>query len=212
MENSLISVTLLETIFFSLINIIIILLAIILWYSIWIKNYGGSIPNKQYSEDEEMTYFNSKNFVIVIDELWKRIRTFDTNYLIPAIGMEATTYLNFQRNIISLVLIMSIFSILISFITNIFNYEEKGYTIIEEFLLNNRNLTEYSTIMHLIAMTITTFLHFRFFSTIKTESKYMYFDRFDKMSRNKNYQWLSCRTLHISGLGANERNSIIIIF
>ena len=69
-----------EVILFALINLIIILLGIALYYYIWIKEYGASIPNPQFFEETNLTFFNSKNFVIVISELWKRIKEFDKIY------------------------------------------------------------------------------------------------------------------------------------
>ena len=52
-------------------------------------------------------------------------------------------------------------------------------------------------------------LHFRYFSLIRSEAVSLYFERFDILSRTKDYNWLSSRTLHISGLEPHERNSIL---
>lgn len=201
MEDSL---SLEEVILFTLINIIIILLGIILYHYIWIKDYGVMIPNPQ--SEAGMTFFNSKNFVIVFAELWKRIKEFDRMYLFNSIGIEGYIYLFFQRELISLIFTMAIFSFLFSFISNL-TIEGTEKSAFQDFLLNNKYLNDFTTIVHLISVALFTFLHFRFFRVIKAETKYIYFDRFDRMSRKKDSDWLSCRTLHVSGLAPNERNS-----
>lgn len=202
-----------EVIMFILVNLIIILLGIILWYFIWIKTYGGEIPNPQMGDEFQMTFFSSKNFFMVVSELWKRIRNFDKVYFLRSTGMESYVYLFFQRKICSLLVTMSVFSILFSLISMYITYDEgDSYESLFRKLLNNNVLTESTTILHLISLVFFTFLHFRFFSKIKREAKFLYFQRFDKFSRHKNADWLSCRTLHISGLAPEERNSKCLIF
>jgi hypothetical protein len=216
MENSsptlLTEISLREVSFFSSINLIAIITGIILWYYIWIKDYGIMIPNPQFSNEEEITFFNTKNFKMAVKEIWKRINLFDKKYLLRSIGHESYIYLIFQRQLMSLVFTMSFFSFLFSFISIfIYNSKDDEYSAIHDFLLNNKFLNDFTTIIHVVSVIIFTFLHFRFFTIIKTEAKYLYFDRFDNMSSKKDSNWLSCRTLHISGLGPNERNSIITI-
>ena len=195
-----------EVILFFLVNLIILLFGIILYYYIWIKSYGGVIPVKQIGNEEELTFFNSKNFVIVITELWNKIKEFDKRYMIRSIGLESYVYLLFQRSLISLLFTMSIISIIISIFSTFLSDNSKN-TSIQNFFLNNKYLNDFTTKLHIISVILFTFLHFRCFSMIKTQAKYLYFDRFDQMSRNKSADWLSCRTLHVSGLGPNERSS-----
>jgi hypothetical protein len=211
-NNPILNITLEEVLLFILINVIMILTGIILWYFIWIKQYGGSIPNPQFGNEEEVTYFHSKNFVRVVSELWTRITNFDKKYMLRSIGMESYVYLFFQRKLCSLLLRMTIFSFLLSLVTTLAtkSNEDAPATWFQDFLLNNKFLNDFTTIVHIISLALFTFLHFRFFTLIKTEIKYLYFDRFDKMSRKKDADWLSCRTLHISGLGPNDRNSKIL--
>ena len=73
-------------------------------------------------------------------------------------------------------------------------------------LLNNLYLNEFSTILHLISLFIFTFLHFRFLTEVKRECQNVYLDRLKRMSKNKEEDWLSCRTLLISGIPNYERN------
>lgn len=193
---------------FTIVNLVIILVGLILWYYIWIRDYGVMIPNPQYSNEQEITFFNTKNFSIAIYEIWKRIKDFDKRYLIRSIGHESYIYLIFQRKLIYLIFTMSIFSLLFSFISISFKAEEQN--TFQDILLNNKYLNDVTTIIHIISILLFTFLHFRFFTVIKTEASYLYFDRFDKMSSKKDADWLSCRTLHISGLAPNERNSKIL--
>ena len=86
--------------------------------------------------------------------------------------------------------------------------QDKKWDAFHDFLLNNKYLNDFSTAMHLFALIFYTFLHFRFFTVLKNQLKNLYFEHFDKMSRHKHDEWLSCRTLHISGLAASQRNSI----
>ena len=54
---------------------------------------------------------------------------------------------------------------------------------------------------------------FRSFFSIylfRKEVKQLYFERFDRMSNKKDFEWLTCRTLHVSGIAPTERNSIFI--
>lgn len=199
-----------EVILFLNVNCIIIFLGIILWYFIWIKEYGGVIPNPQIGNETNITYFNSKNFVIVWEQLWKRIKEFSKPYLIRSVGMESYIYLLFQRKLIRFLLTMSFFSLFFSLLTTLAHSEQSSYSAFHDFLLNNKYLDDFSIVIHVTSLILYTFLHFRFFGVIKRETKFLYFDRFDEMSRNKDADWLSCRTLHISGLGPNERNSKIL--
>jgi hypothetical protein len=188
------------------INLIIIFIGIILWYLIWVKTYGCILPNPQIMNETNLSYFHSKNFGIVISEIWKRFVEFNKNYLLRSIGTEGYVYLTFQRKIISLLAIISVISLLISLI-NFIAANENHFDALHDFLLNNKYLNDFSTMMHLFAVIIYTFLHFRFFTLLKNLFKNLYFDQFDKMSRHKDADWLSCRTLHISGLSASQRNS-----
>jgi hypothetical protein len=199
-------VTLEEIILFGLFNLLLILIGIILFYYVWIKSYGIMIPLPQLSNEDNLTFFNTKNFKIGISELYKRIKSFDKSYLIRSIGPESYIYLIFQRKLISLIITISIFSFLFSFISNFLGKEDTNSTI-RDFLINNKYLNDFTTIIHVISVFLFTFLHFRFFTSIKSDAKFIYFDRFDKMSRRKDADWLSCRTLHVSGLGPTERNS-----
>jgi hypothetical protein len=201
-------ITFYEGLFFILLNIILILSGVLLWYYMWVKTYGGVIPNPQFADETDITYFNSKNLVIVFYELWKRIKNLDKKYFIRSVGMESYVYLLFQRRIIKLLFFMSLFSLFFSFITTIANTQEDGYSALHDFLLNNKYVNDFSTVIHLISLVLFTFLHFRYFTVLKNETSNLYFERFDKMSRTKNADWLASRTLHISGLKPNERNSI----
>ena len=60
---------------------------------------------------------------------------------------------------------------------------------------------------YIIFLYLNTFLHFRCFNIIKKEAYYIYFSRFDKMSQKFDLNFLSSRTLHISGLAPEERNT-----
>jgi hypothetical protein len=174
------------------------------------------IPISTDSNDNEiLLYFHSKDFSFVIKELYKRLNQFEKNYMMNSVGMEAYLYLLYQRKIIKILIIMTIISTGVSLATTISNLKEikesSTYTIIHDFFLNNKYMNDFSSYMHICSLIIFSFLHFRYLTMFKTESKFLYFERFDKMSRYKNYEWLRCRTLHISGIAPEERNSKYLI-
>lgn len=198
-----------ETLIFLSFNLFLIILGVILWYFLWIKKFGAELP-RIYSETT--INFSSRNLLLVIQELYKRIIAFDPSFLTKSIGYEACVYLLFQRKIISVILTYFIFSIFFSLINSIIqmpNYTKDNIlTMIYQLFVDNQLFSKStSQIIQLISIVIVTFLHFRCFYIIKKEAQYLYFNRFDKMSQKYDSDWLSCRTLHISGIGPNERNS-----
>ncbi len=178
-----------------------------LWNIIWVKEYGVNIPNVQYGSEEMTTYFHTKNFIIFLKEFLKKFTEFDKKYLIRSIGTDAYIYLIFQKTIINLLMIIGIISLILSFLSNISQKEFEIGSFFHDLLVNNKYMDNFSSFLHLIGVIIYTFLHFRFFSVLKREAKNIYFEKFDLLSRKKDYNWLSSRTLHISGLAPNERNS-----
>lgn len=191
-------------------SFILIGFGIYLWNFIWIKEYGGNIPNVQYESEEITTFFHTKNVKIFLREFLKKFRQFDKNYLIRSIGTEAYIYLIFQRMILRLLSTIAIISLIFSFISAMAHQERGISSFFHDFLMNNKNMDNFNSFLHLLGIIIYSFLHFRFFSGLKREAKNIYFEKFDRLSRNKDYNWLSSRTLHISGLAPHQRNSIII--
>jgi hypothetical protein len=208
MDKSTISIA--EILLFLNVNIIILLLGILLWYLIWIKQYGSSIPYPQFGEETNITYLHTKNFSIILHQLWIRFKEFNKHYIIRNIGIESYVYLLFQKKVINIFLSISVLSLFFLFINAVVS-KEYGFTAFHNFLQNNGYLNDFTTIMQLIELSLYTFIHFRFFAVLKNELKHLYFEKFDIMSRKKNSEWLSCRTLHISGLSPHQRNSKIII-
>ena len=102
---------------------------------------------------------------------------------------------------------MVFISLIISLISTLSIQEPSFLIFIEDFLFNNKKMDDFNSFLHLIAIFIYTFLHFRFFSQIRQEARNIYFEKFDMLSREKNFNWLSSRTLHISGLTPDDRNS-----
>jgi len=188
-------------------SLIMLLFGGYLWNLIWIKEYGGNIPNIQYEQEEMTTFFHTKNYKIFLKEFFKKFNEFNKNYLIRSIGTEAYIYLIFQRMLLSLLISMAVFSLVFSFISTILQKETGISSFFHDFLMNNKHQDDFNSFVHLLGVIIYTFLHFRFFSGLKREAKNIYFERFDMLSRNKDYNWLSSRTLHISGLAPQQRNS-----
>ena len=193
-----------------LIGLFIMILAVFIWYFVWIRKYGGVIPNPQFFNESELTYFNSKNFYFVVSELWKRFYNFEKVNLLRSCGVEGYAYLIFQRKTSKMLLTMALISLFLSFVAVIIKATEAEENILGalyDLLLNNKYINNYTVVFQLISLFIFSFMHFRNFSQIKDEVKNLYFERFVKMSREKNSDWLSCRTLHISGILPQERNS-----
>lgn len=207
------NISLKEVSVFLMINIILLLLGIIIWYYMWVKKYGIEIPNKKSNPNEDLSFMNSKDFFVVVQKLFERIQELDESYFLNTLGYEGYIYLLFQRKLLNLLMIILLFSLVFSGI-NFFFTEKKELNFllkIEYFLTNNKEINEITVIFHLISIFIYSFLHIRFFSQFKREISYLYFNRFDKMSRVKNSDWLRCRTLHISGLAPRERNNESLI-
>lgn len=167
--------------------------------------------SKDSNNNELLLYFHSKDVNFVVKELYKRLTQFEKNYMINSVGMEAYLYLLFQRKMIVIILIMCIISSLVALITTLSNLKEikesSTFNIIHDFFLNNKFMNDFSSYMHIFSMVVVSFIHYRYMTIFKTECKFLYFERFDKMSRYKNYEWLRCRTLHLSGIAPHERNS-----
>ena len=197
-----------ELLIFLIVNLIVILIGLYLWNYIWIKEYGGTIPNTQY-DSEDLTYFTSKNYKIFIGQFYKKYKEFDKSYLLRSIGMEAYIYLIFQRKVIKLLSVMAIMSFIFSFITTMAQPKNEIVSFFHYFLFQNKYTDNFTSVIRLLGVIIYTFLHFRYFSLIRSEAVSLYFERFDILSRTKDYNWLSSRTLHISGLEPHERNSIL---
>lgn len=198
-----------ETIIFLLINLIIVLLGIILWYFLWIKN---KLVEIYQIVNNTLTYFSSRNLSLIMMELYDKISSFDTLFVLKTVGYEAYGYLLFQRRIISLLFSYFLLSILISVITMII-YKFKGIPTFVKFLtflIDTQYFDNINTTIHIITIALFTFLHYRTFTLIKREVQSIYFSRFDKMSQNYDKNWLSCRTLHISGIEPTERNTSVL--
>lgn len=204
------AISLQEIILFLSFNVCLIIIGIVLWYFVWIRQYGGEIPNPQLSTETNISFFSTKNFGMLISQVYQHIKKFDKSYFIRSVGVEGYIYLKFQRALIALMITYICFALIFSGIGMLFKerYNQSDWiTEVQNFFMNNKYLNDYTTIMHVIAISLYTFMHFRCFAKIRREALYLYFERFDKMSREKNADWIACRTLHISGIGPNERNS-----
>ena len=105
-ENVDTTVGIYETVLFLLFNIIYLMVGFILWHVLWVSRHGVEIPN--LISKNTITYFSSRNFSLVLKEIWERMWQLDKNYLTSAIGYEAYNFLLYQRTILS-----TIFSFLI---------------------------------------------------------------------------------------------------
>jgi hypothetical protein len=186
-------------------NILFVLIGFMLWNLFWISEYGCSIPNTKI--DKYQTYFSSKNFDIVIKELFGIFNAFDKEYLVSSIGFEAYSYLLFQREAITFLLVACLISIANSAISTIYNSESKTstYKFMNKLLFDNKAYDDFTDMNNLVSMILIILFFVRFYYVLKSKLRNLYFSRFDKLSREKNYEWLQCRTLHISGISPTER-------
>jgi hypothetical protein len=190
-------------------SIIFLIFGTYLFNKIWLSEYGGNLPNSQLENEELTTYFHTKNLRIFLEQFFKKFFDFEKNYLLRSIGTEAYMYLIFLKYVLRLLIIMVLVSLIISLISTLSNKEPSFFNFVEDFLFNNKKMDDFNSFLHLIAIFIYTFLHFRCFSQIRQEARNIYFEKFDLLSREKNFNWLSSRTLHISGLSSDDRNSKI---
>ena len=104
------TISIYETLLFLLFNIIYLMIGFILWHVLWVSRHGVEIPN--LISKNTITYFSSRNFSLVLKEIWERMWQLDKNYLTSAIGYEAYNFLLYQRTILSTIfsfLIISLF-------------------------------------------------------------------------------------------------------
>ena len=182
-----------ETLLFLLFNFIYLMIGFILWHVLWVSRHGVEIPN--LISKNTITYFSSRNFSLVLKEIWERMWKLDSTYLTSAIGYEAFIFLLFQRVILSALFSYFLISICL------FLCRTYGYI----FFPKEKDLEQFLSVTNITGIILITFIHFRSFFKLKREAFYHYYNRFMKMSENKDVNWLSCRTLHISGINPQER-------
>ena len=192
-ENVDTTVGIYETVLFLLFNIIYLMVGFILWHVLWVSRHGVEIPN--LISKNTITYFSSRNFSLVLKEIWERMWKLDSTYLTSAIGYEAFTFLLFQRMILSTLFSFFLISICL------FLCRTYGHL----FFPKDEDLEQFLSVTNISGIILITFIHFRSFLKLKKEAFYHYYTRFMKMSENKDVNWLSCRTLHISGINPQER-------
>ena len=93
------TISIYETILFLLFNLIYLMIGFILWHVLWVSRHGVEIPN--LISKNTITYFSSRNFSLVLKEIWERMWKLDPIYLTSAIGYEAYNFLLYQRTILS---------------------------------------------------------------------------------------------------------------
>ena len=187
------TISIYETILFLLFNLIYLMIGFILWHILWVSRHGVEIPN--LISKNTLTYFSSRNFSLVLREIWNRMWKLDGDYLTSAIGYEAYNFLLYQRTILSTLFSFFLISICL------FLFRKYGYI----FFPKEKDLEQFLSVSNITGIILITFFHFRSFSTLKREAFHLYYSRFMKMSENKDVNWLSCRTLHISGINPQER-------
>ena len=187
------TISIYETLLFLLFNIIYLMVGFILWHVLWISRHGVEIPN--LISKNTITYFSSRNFSLVLKEIWERMWKLDSNYLTSAIGYEAYNFLLYERTMLS-----ALFSF---FIISVCLFLCRTYGNI--FFPKEKDLQQFLSVSNIVGIILITFFHFRSFAKLKREAFYHYYNRFMKMSENKDVNWLSCRTLHISGINPQER-------
>jgi hypothetical protein len=188
-----INVGIYETLLFLLFNLIYLMIGFIFWHVLWVTRHGVEIPN--LISKNTITYFSSRNFSLVLKEIWERMWKLDRNYLTSAIGYEAYNFLLYQRTILS--------TLFWYFLISIFLFLCRTYGHV--FFPKEKDLIQFLSVSNITGILLITFFHFRGFAKLKKEAFHLYFSRFMKMSENKDVNWLSCRTLHISGINPQER-------
>ena len=186
------TISMYETLLFLLFNLIYLMIGVILWHVLWVSRHGVEIPQLI---NNTIAYFSSRNFSLVLSEIWERMWNLDSVYLTSAIGYESYTFLLYQRAIIS-----ALFSF---FLISLFTFLSRTYGHL--FFNKEKDLEIFLSVINISGVAFVTFFHFRNFAKLKRDTFYHYYKRFEKMSENRDVNWLSCRTLHISGINPAER-------
>ena len=187
------TISIYETLLFLLFNLIYLMIGFILWHVLWVSRHGVEIPN--LISKNTISYFSSRNFSLVLKEIWDRMWKLDSKYLNSAIGYEAYNFLYFERTILSTLFSFFVISLCLFLCRTYGNM----------FFPKEQDLIQFLSVSNIVGIILITFFHFRSFAKLKREAFYHYYSRFIKMSENKDVNWLSCRTLHISGINPQER-------
>ena len=167
------TISIYETILFLLFNLIYLMIGFILWHILWVSRHGVEIPN--LISKNTITYFSSRNFSLVLKEIWERMWKLDPIYLTSAIGYEAYNFLLYQRTILSTLFSFFLISLFL-FICRIYG---------DMFFPKEKDLQQFLSVSNIFGIILITFFHFRSFAKLKREAFRLYYTRFLKMSERK---------------------------
>lgn len=191
------NVSIYEVVIFLGLNFIYLLVGFIGWYFLWVRRHGIEIPTLI---GKTISYFSSRNVSLVLSEILSRLFSLNIESITGTIGYEAYSFLCFQR-----ILIWTIFQL---WLLSVFVWFCRFYAAY--FFLTDKAEQQFLHVINIVSISLITFIHFKSFADLKRETYSQYTSRFLKLSRKKDYKWLSCRTLHIAGIQPEERHTSLL--
>ena len=203
-------------------HVIVILVCFILWYWIWLKRIGVEIPiDKSEARDgnKSLGLFHTTK---ELGKFWKLFTyawcNSDENYWIKNCGLDAYLYIEFQRKIIKLLLIVVPISLVLSIIFNLqadpsFQLEDprwrNDWTV--KVLYGNKDVVKgaWSWVQIWIWIFIT-FITLKTVYGLKAMGRILYKKHIRTRDIKHDYEWLKSRTIHVRGLLKNDVDGRIL--
>ncbi len=134
---------------------------------------------------------------------------FNRDYWTTQCGQDAYLYLLFQRKLLKLTFFLGISSLAVSIATNYFLSDTKKDWI-EQSTLGNKVLTPVTAWIHAILGIAFSYYAFKTIFDLRDEAIELYKETQRERCRNKDFEWLKARTLHVRGLLPNDRRGDLL--
>ena len=182
----------------------LIILTIIFWYFIWLRNVGLTIP--KYPPPifvRNMIVIKIKEFLEVIKTLFPILAGLNNNYWIEVCGFEGYIYLYFIKKIFILLFIFQVFSIL--GIPYLLLTVDKTPVFSKFVETNNSFYNNYQIIYFCINTTIFLGFIFKLKEGIYSELKAFIIKKNNSFIYSKSkLDWLQLRTIQLTGFHIND--------
>ncbi len=205
-----------------IIDTILLTIAVMLTYHIWIKKMGVEIPDdrpppvknvRKHFQRRAFT-FSSRSLEIIIDKYLQMLWKFDSSYWVQYCGIDAYIFLYFQRTAFKLFAVMSALSICVSIPVNVFTSSDEDWRLENLFVrttLNNKTMTEFTSWLHVAMLVGFSLYCFRTIFQMKDDIREEYKRQFLEKSKKQNTQWLKAHTAHVIGLPQRDRKGIMLV-
>lgn len=132
------------------------------------------------------------------------MRRLDMEYWSTHCGVDGYLYLLFQRRILKLVFAMAIISLTVAIPINMHSGKSMEDWF-ERTTLNNKEMTQLRSWVHVALIGVFSFLTARTISAIRSEAREAYKFYYKDMSKNRDHEWLKVRTVHVKGILPQDR-------